>query len=91
MFIFLNFHFISVKENTKSVGYLSVIIGGVGITGLMFYMIFNELFSSKSSNNVYSKALDECMKHPKVIDALGQPIKGYGEGRGRRGRRNHVE
>lgn len=77
-----------VKENTKSVGYLSVIIGGIGITGLMFYAIFNELFSSKSPNNVYSKALERCKKEPKVRDALGEPIRGYGEEHRRR--RNHV-
>ncbi|XP_076762229.1 mitochondrial import inner membrane translocase subunit Tim21 [Xylocopa sonorina] len=78
-----------VKENTKSAGYLGVIIGGVGITAFMFYVIFDELFSSKSPNNVYSKALDHCIKHPKVIDTLGQPIKAYGE-ESRRGRRSHI-
>ena len=78
-----------VKENTKSAGYLSIIIGGIGITGFMFYVIFNELFSSKSPNGVYGKALDKCIKDPKVIDALGRPIKAYGE-ENRRGRRNHV-
>ncbi|XP_053985896.1 mitochondrial import inner membrane translocase subunit Tim21 [Hylaeus volcanicus] len=78
-----------VRENTKSIGYLSIIVGGIGITGLMFYVIFNELFSSKSPNNVYSKALNICIKHPKVVDALGEPIKAYGE-ESRRGRRTHV-
>lgn len=79
--------FISVKENTKSIGYLGVIIGGIGITVFMFYIIFDELFSSKSPNSVYSKALDRCIKHPKIIDALGEPIKAYGE-MGRR--RSHI-
>ncbi|XP_076637520.1 mitochondrial import inner membrane translocase subunit Tim21 [Colletes latitarsis] len=78
-----------VKENTKSLGYLGIIVGGIGITGLMFYVIFNELFSSKSPNNVYSKALDRCIKDSKVVDALGEPIKAYGE-ESRRGRRTHV-
>ncbi|XP_043255328.1 mitochondrial import inner membrane translocase subunit Tim21 [Colletes gigas] len=78
-----------VKENTKSLGYLGVIVGGVGIVGLMFYIVFNELFSSKSPTKVYSKALDRCIKDPKVVDALGEPIKGYGE-ESRRGRRTHV-
>lgn len=76
-----------VKENTKSIGYLGVIIGGIGITVFMFYIIFDELFSSKSPNSVYSKALDRCIKHPKIIDALGEPIKAYGE-MGRR--RSHI-
>lgn len=81
-----------VKENTKSAGYLGVIIGGLGITALMFYVIFDELFSSKSPNNVYSKALDYLSKHPKVIDLLGEPIKAYGEEsrRGRRSRISHI-
>ncbi|CAK9809094.1 Mitochondrial import inner membrane translocase subunit Tim21 [Anthophora plagiata] len=81
-----------VKENTKSAGYLGVIIGGIGITALMFYVIFDELFSSKSPNNVYSKALDYLSKHPKVIDLLGEPIKAYGEEsrRGRRSRISHI-
>ncbi|CAL7949427.1 unnamed protein product [Xylocopa violacea] len=78
-----------VKENTKSAGYLGVIIGGVGITAFMFYVIFDELFSSKSPNNVYSKAFKRCIEHPKVIDSLGEPIKAYGE-ESRRGRRNHI-
>ncbi|XP_033187736.2 mitochondrial import inner membrane translocase subunit Tim21 [Bombus vancouverensis nearcticus] len=78
-----------VKENTKSIGYLGVIIGGIGITAFMFYMIFDELFSNKSPNSVYSKALDRCIKHPKVTDALGEPIKAYGE-ESRRGRRSHI-
>lgn len=81
--------FIIVKENTKSIGYLGVIIGGIGITAFMFYMIFDELFSNKSPNSVYSKALDRCIKHPKVTDALGEPIKAYGE-ESRRGRRSHI-
>lgn len=64
-----------VKENTKSAGYLGVIIGGIGITAFMFYMILNELFSSKSPNTVYAKAFKRCVAHPKIIDALGEPIK----------------
>lgn len=78
-----------VKENTKSAGYLGVIIGGVGLTAFMFYVIYNELFSSNSPNNVYSKAIDDCMKNQKVRDALGEPIKAYGE-ESRRGRRSHI-
>ncbi|XP_015108577.1 mitochondrial import inner membrane translocase subunit Tim21 [Diachasma alloeum] len=78
-----------VKENTKSAWYVSVIIAGVGVTAVMFYAIFKELFSGKSPNSVYSKALDRIMKDPKVLDALGEPIKAFGE-ENRRGRRRHV-
>lgn len=68
---------------------MSVIIAGVGVTGVMFYAIFRELFSSKSPNSVYAQALERCTNDPKVVDALGLPIKAYGE-ETRRGRRGHV-
>lgn len=50
------------KENTKTASYMGVIVLGAGVTGLMFYTIFRELFSSKSPNGVYSAALDKCIK-----------------------------
>lgn len=78
-----------IKENTKTVSYMGIILLGVGVTGIMFYAIFRELFSSKSPNNIYSEALDKCKNDPKIQDALGAPIKGYGE-ETRRGRRRHV-
>ncbi|KAL1124053.1 hypothetical protein AAG570_001823 [Ranatra chinensis] len=79
----------AVKETTKTVSYLGVIVVGVGVTGVMFYAIFRELFSSKSPNSVYAKALDKCCADTRVKDALGEPIKGFGE-ETRRGRRRHV-
>ena len=78
-----------VKENTKSAWYMTVILAGIGVTAVMFYAIFKELFSSNSPNSIYSKAVDRCTQDPKVIDAIGQPIKAYGE-ETRRGRRGHV-
>jgi import inner membrane translocase subunit TIM21 len=79
----------AVKETTKTVSYLSIIIAGLGVTGIMFYAIFRELFSSKSPNSVYAKALDKCLKDPRVQDSLGEPIKGFGE-ENSRGRRRYV-
>lgn len=55
----------------------------------MFYAIFRELFSSKSPNSVYAKAVERCSKDERVLNALGEPIKAYGE-ESRRGRRQHV-
>lgn len=78
-----------IKENTKTASYMGVILLGVGVTGIMFYAIFRELFSSQSPNSVYSEALEKCINDPKVQDLLGTPIKGYGEETGRR-RRRHV-
>ena len=79
----------TVKETTKTVSYLSIIIAGLGVTGVMFYAIFRELFSSKSPNSVYAKALDRCLKDNRVLDSLGEPIKGFGE-ENSRGRHRYV-
>lgn len=73
----------------KSAGYLGVIIGGLGITALIFYALFSELFSSKSPYAVYSEARLRCIEHPKVMDILGAPVKAYGD-ETRRGRRKHI-
>lgn len=78
-----------VKETTKTVSYLGIILLGVGVTGTLFYAVFNELFSSKSPNNVYSKAAKRCLADPRIQDKLGVPITTYGE-ETRRGRRQHV-
>lgn len=78
-----------VKETTKTVSYLGIILLGVGVTGTLFYAVFNELFSSKSPNNVYSKAAKRCLSDPRIQDKLGVPITTYGE-ETRRGRRQHV-
>lgn len=78
-----------VKETAKTTSYLGVILLGVGVTGIMFYTIFSELFSSNSPQSIYSKAFDKCKDDPRVQDSLGQPIKCFGE-ESRRRRRTHV-
>lgn len=78
-----------VKETVKTTSYLGVILLGVGVTGIMFYAIFNELFSSNSPQAIYGDAFDKCKDDPRVQDALGQPIKCFGE-ESRRRRRTHV-
>ncbi|XP_047987451.1 mitochondrial import inner membrane translocase subunit Tim21 [Leguminivora glycinivorella] len=78
-----------IKETTKTVSYTGVILLGVGVTGIIFYYVFRELFSSNSANSIYSTALEKCKQDPRVEDALGAPIKGYGEETSRR-RRTHV-
>lgn len=79
----------TVKENTKTASYLGVILIGVGVTGIMFYAVFRELFSGNSANNIYSQALDRVISDTKIQDAIGIPISGYGE-ETKRGRRRHV-
>ncbi|XP_059060369.1 mitochondrial import inner membrane translocase subunit Tim21 [Achroia grisella] len=78
-----------IKETTKTASYTGVILLGVGVTGVIFYYVFRELFSSNSANSIYSVALEKCKNDPQVEDALGAPIKGYGEETTRR-RRTHV-
>lgn len=78
-----------VKETVKTTSYLGVILLGVGVTAIMFYTIFSELFSSNSPQAVYADAFEKCKADGRVQDSLGQPIKCFGE-ESRRRRRTHV-
>lgn len=49
-----------VKEATKTASYTGVILVGLGVTGIIFYYVFRELFSSNSPNSIYSEALEKC-------------------------------
>lgn len=82
-----------VKQTTKDAYYGSIIIAGVGVTCLLFYAIFRELFSKESPNGIYTKSLNICLETPRLVDALGQPVKGYGKttSRGRRRHPSYVE
>lgn len=55
----------------------------------MFYAILSELFSGQSPNSIYTETLKLCRNDEKLVDLLGEPIKGYGE-LSARGRRRHV-
>ena len=57
--------------------------------GFIFYIIVNELFSSKSPTRIYEEALKICTSDIRVRDLLGEPITGCGEST-RRGRRTHI-
>ncbi|KAH8413484.1 hypothetical protein KR009_011763 [Drosophila setifemur] len=78
-----------IKENTKTASYTAIIVAGLGVTCVMFFAIFRELFSCESPNNIYAEALSRVVEDPRVQDAIGAPIKGFGE-TSRRGRRQHV-
>lgn len=49
-----------IKETTKTATYTGVILMGVGVTSVIFYYVFRELFSSNSPNSIYSEALAKC-------------------------------
>lgn len=78
-----------VVQAGKDVTYLGVIVVGLGITALMFFTVGKELFSSKSPNVVYTRALKLCKQNDEVTALFGLPLKGYGE-MTRRKRRRHV-
>ncbi|MCI4391470.1 hypothetical protein PGIGA_G00134770 [Pangasianodon gigas] len=82
-----------VKQAGRDFTYLIVVLVGLGVTGGLLYVIFQELFSSSSPSKIYGKAFNKCKSHPEVIGAFGEPIKGYGETtrRGRRQQVSHVE
>ncbi|CAB1340876.1 unnamed protein product [Coregonus sp. 'balchen'] len=83
----------TVKEAGKDFTYLIVVLIGLGVTGGLLYVVFQELFSSSSPNKVYSKAFNKTRLHPEVIGVFGEPIKCFGETsrRGRRQKISHVE
>lgn len=56
-----------VKEAAKTTSYLGVIVLGVGVTGIMFYAIFRELFSSNSPNAIYTEAFEKCKAVSRLI------------------------
>lgn len=63
-----------------------MVIGGIVITGGLFFAIFRELFASDTPTGVFNDAFERCRKHDRVRGVLGEPIKGFGEmnSRGRR-------
>ncbi len=80
---------ITVKENVKTSGYGVVLLAGIAITGGLLYVVLSELFSGDSPNNIYTHGFKLCKLSQQVQDALGTPIKCYGE-ETRRGWRRHV-
>ncbi|XP_042366598.1 mitochondrial import inner membrane translocase subunit Tim21-like [Plectropomus leopardus] len=82
-----------VKEAGRDFTYLIVVLIGLGVTGGLLYVVFQELFSSSSPNKVYGKAFNKVRLDPEVIGAFGEPIKCYGETtrRGRRQQVSHLE
>ncbi|XP_018529541.1 mitochondrial import inner membrane translocase subunit Tim21-like [Lates calcarifer] len=82
-----------VKDAGRDFTYLIVVLIGLGVTGGLLYVVFQELFSSSSPNKIYGKAFDKVKSHPEVIGAFGEPIKCYGETtrRGRRQQVSHLE
>ena len=79
----------SAKDNAKTAGYAGVIIGGLGVTCAVLYIVAREMLSGESPVALFQKASDQCVENEKIQDLLGEPIKAFGE-ETRRGRRRHV-
>ncbi|RDD46922.1 Mitochondrial import inner membrane translocase subunit Tim21 [Trichoplax sp. H2] len=77
-----------VAKAGKDASYFGVILIGFGITGILFWSVFRELFSSNSANNIYSHTLKLVKSNQQVIDALGTPITAHGDQSGRNRYRN---
>lgn len=60
-----------IKENTKTASYFGVIVFGIGVTGIIMFVVFRELFSSSSPNNVYSEALKMCTNVRIIFNWIG--------------------
>ncbi|XP_068604208.1 mitochondrial import inner membrane translocase subunit Tim21 [Brachionichthys hirsutus] len=78
-----------VKDAGRDFTYFLVVLIGLGVTGGLLYVVFQELFSSSRPNKMYKKSFNKVKLHSEVIGAFGEPIKCYGETT-RRGRRQHV-
>nr|SVE93982.1 EOG090X0I05 [Scapholeberis mucronata] len=77
-----------VKDAGKTVWYTGIVICGFIATGAILFAVVKELFWSQSPQSIYSDALKKCIEFPRICDLLGEPIKGFCDGSGRRGRTN---
>nr|SVE92755.1 EOG090X0I05 [Megafenestra aurita] len=77
-----------VKDAGKTVWYSGIVICGFIATGAILFAVIKELFWSQSPQSIYSDALKKCTEFPKICDLLGEPITGFCDGSGRRGRTN---
>ena len=53
-------------EAGKDAGYTTLILVGLGITGVLLGVLIYEFFSSNSPQKLYAKALRMIKKHPQV-------------------------
>ncbi|XP_071959181.1 mitochondrial import inner membrane translocase subunit Tim21-like [Antedon mediterranea] len=78
-----------VAQASKDLTYIAVVVVGAVLLIAMFYTVGQELMDSKSPNSVFTRSLKLCKNNYEVVEAIGEPVKGYGE-MDRRGRRRHV-
>ncbi|KAI4798719.1 hypothetical protein KUCAC02_020540, partial [Chaenocephalus aceratus] len=81
----------ALRRSERDFTYLIVVLIGLGVTGGLLYVVFQELFSTSSPNKVYGKAFNIIRLDPGVVGAFGEPVKCYGETTRRGGGSNHHE
>ncbi|XP_057376277.1 mitochondrial import inner membrane translocase subunit Tim21-like [Daphnia carinata] len=77
-----------VKDAGKTVWYTGIVVIGFLATGALLFAVIKELLWSESPQSVYSDALKKCTECSRMKDLLGEPITGFCDGSGRRGRTN---
>ncbi|CAO3596749.1 unnamed protein product [Absidia cylindrospora] len=77
-----------VAAATKASFNLTVFGVGFALTAGLAYYIGSELFSSDSSTNIFSDAVDRARKNQELVDLLGTPIKAHGAPSRNRMKRN---
>nr|SVE78598.1 EOG090X0I05 [Daphnia lumholtzi] len=77
-----------VKDAGKTVWYTGIVAIGFLATGALLFAVIKELLWSESPQSVYSDALKKCIEYSRMKDLLGEPITGFCDGSGRRGRTN---
>lgn len=68
-----------VVENTKTGGYLLVILAGLGITVVLVWGILSEFLSDISPTRVFSKTMKQIKAHERANAILGDNIRGFGD------------
>ncbi len=78
----------SAFELGKDLTFMVVVIGGLVVTGILFFNVAREFMSHESPSFIFSQALKRVQSDPQAVEALGEPISGYGEKSGKNRRRN---
>lgn len=66
-----------------------VIAAGIGLGGVLIFIVGQELFSADSVNHIYTQSLRLVTDEPRVRQMVGSSIVGYGE-TSSWGRRRHA-
>ncbi|CAG8514631.1 18632_t:CDS:2 [Acaulospora morrowiae] len=72
-----------VVSTVKVTTNFSIIIIGIGLFGVILYIILTELFGSSGITKTFNESLEKIRSNPECQKILGTPMKGYGHSRRR--------